>query len=207
VYGGLVVAGTMAKQLSNAIDNLRTAAGIAPDFRLKFLPKPENMSHQEFIGVKERLLGLAAEHAVRLLVSVILHDISANADQTRRFEINRICYHFDCFLNRFDTTGIVLIDRFSDAQIDAHLAEKFSIGLTDMPYSRQYRLSNVVGFHYSAIGQSHFTSLIDVVLGSLRFSINAYCREDHERLPTARTLLQFWRHCFTATGAMKLFPN
>lgn len=88
-----------------------------------------------------------------------------------------------------DSHGLVLIDRFDDRQIDSHLKEKFSIGVTDLPYSDCLRLEKIVGFHYSAIGQSHFSSVIDIVLGSMRFAVNAFTRGDEERLPTARKLL------------------
>ena len=57
----------------------------------------------------------------------------------------RKCYHFDCLLNRNRGPGIVLIDRFDEKQADAHLAEKFSIGVTGLPHTAQMRLSNIVG--------------------------------------------------------------
>jgi hypothetical protein len=48
------------------------------------------------------------------------------------------------------------------------------------------RLKNIVGLHYSAIGQSHYPTLIDIVLGTLRFGINSFTREDPSRLETAK---------------------
>lgn len=94
----------------------------------------------------------------------------------------------------------MLIDRFNDAgnAVDAHLRDKFTIGLTGLPYSAEMRLPNIVGFHYSAIGQSHFPSIVDVVLGSLRFAINAHTRGQTEHHRTAEALLGllsplFWR--------------
>ena len=123
------------------------------------------------------------------LVSALLHDIATSPEDARRYEINRICYHFDCVFNRRQRPGLALIDRFTDKEIDGHLVEKFSVGVRDMPYSKSMRLSNVLGFHYSAIGQSHFTSIVDIVLGSLRFSLNAFTRKDAGRLPTAKKLL------------------
>ena len=92
-------------------------------------------------------------------------------------------------MNRPNTNGLVLIDRFEDTQIDAHLREKFSVGVTGLPYSDEQRLKRIVGFHYSAIGQSHFGSIVDIALGSLRFAINAFTRDDSKKLPTARRLL------------------
>ena len=52
------------------------------------------------------------------------------------------------------------------------------------------RLSNILGFHYSTVGQSHFPSLIDVALGSLRFAVNAHTRDQAEHQVAATTLLR-----------------
>ena len=189
VYGGVAVPAENALALSQAIDEIRATSRIARDFRLKFNPGPENLSHQEFIAVKQSILETAAHHGCILFVSLILHNIATSAVEARRNEINRVCYNFDCFLNRPDTNGLVLIDRFEDTQIDAHLREKFSVGVTGLPYSNEQRLERIVGFHYSAIGQSHFGSIVDIALGSLRFAINACTRNDARKLPTARILL------------------
>jgi hypothetical protein len=121
---------------------------------------------------------------------MILHDVATSAEEARRKSINTICYHFDCYLNRPNSHGLVLIDRFDDRQIDAHLREKFSVGLKGMPYSREMRLERIVGYHYSAIGQSHFASVVDIVLGSFRYAINAHTRRDQGRIESAGQLLR-----------------
>jgi len=82
--------------------------------------------------------------------------------------------------------GLVLIDQFTDIQINHHLREKFLLGLKDMPYGlTAMRLARILGFHYAAIGQSHFGSLIDIILGSFRFAVNAHTRNQAEKLTTA----------------------
>jgi hypothetical protein len=97
----------------------------------------------------------------------------------------------------------VLIDRFNDEgnRIDGHLAEKFSVGIKGLPFSPQRRLSNIVGLHYSAIGQSHFPSVVDIVLGSFRFAINAYTRNVQEHMETARILLGLLSPLFFREGS------
>ena len=178
VYAGLVIDGAKSRELSHAIDRIRAAAGVAVDYKLKFNPGPANLSHQEFIDLKKNVIAAAIDAKIGLLVSVILHDIATSPDVARRNAINTLCFHFDCLIGRIPGPGLVLIDRFTDRQIDAHLAEKFCVGVTGLPHSAQLRLSNVIGFHYAAVGQSHFSSLIDVVLGSLRFAINAFTRNE-----------------------------
>ena len=43
-----------------------------------------------------------------------------------------------------------------------------------MPYSDEIKLDRIIGIHYSAIGQSHFTSIVDIGIGSFRFCINEH---------------------------------
>jgi hypothetical protein len=190
VYAGLAINSSTAKSLSQKIDEIRIRLKVPREFKLKFNPGPQSLSNADFIKLKQEIIEAAIAHDVKLLAYVVLHDISKEPEEARRNGINTICYHFDCMLNVYLRPGVVLIDRFSDKQIDQHLAEKFSIGVTGLPFSDEYRLANVVGFHYSAIGQSHFSSLIDIVIGSLRFSINAFTRKDKSRLPTAGKLIK-----------------
>ncbi|MCK1568818.1 DUF3800 domain-containing protein [Bradyrhizobium sp. 173] len=189
VYAGVIIEAARARDLSHRIDTIRAGANVPPEYRLKFNPGPAELDHQHFIELKKSIIAAAIDANVRLLVSAILHNVATSPDQARRNEINRLCFHFDCFLNRTGDPGLVLIDRFNDAQIDAHLAEKFSVGLTGMPHSPRLRLSNIVGFHYSAVGQSHFCSLIDVVIGSLRFAINAFTRGGSQHMESAKLIL------------------
>lgn len=200
IYGGLMVDAARARNLSIAIDQLREAQGVPRDYRFKFNPGPAGLSHQQFLSLKQAALELATAHQVKLIIYVILHDIATNPDTARRNGINTVCFHFNAILNQLSSPGLVLIDRFTDAgnEIDGHLRDKFSVGVTGLPYAGEMRLGNNVGFHYSAIGQSHFPSILDVALGSLRFALNAHTRGTTEHLATATALLRllaplFWR--------------
>lgn len=191
IYGGVAVNTGLVLALSQRIDEIRTANGVDPSFNLKFNPGPDQLDHRQFIGLKQAVIEVAVEHRVKLIVYLVLHDIARNPDEARRFGINTVCYHFDCLLNQWGEPGLVLVDRFNDEGnvIDGHLREKFSVGLKAMPFSDQIRLGNIVGLHYSAIGQSHMTSVIDIILGSFRFAINAHTRDERQNEATARRLL------------------
>ena len=189
VYGGVAIPADKAKDLHDKIEEIRRSANFKKDDKFKFNPCPEGIEYQEFVKAKEATIKAASEFGCKLIVSIILHNIGKNTDEARRNEINRVVYHFDCFLNRPKTHGLVLIDRFSDKQIDEHLRNKFSFGVTGLPYSQEMRLKNIIGFHYSAIGQSHFPSIIDIVLGSLRFAVNAHSKSQIEKFDTARLIL------------------
>ena len=194
VYAGISIPPETAQQLSVDIEQARAQRKVPADFHLKFNPGPKNLDHGEFIGLKEEILRKAAEHGVRLFAYVVLHDIAKNkgTDEARRNGINTVLYHFDCYLNRKKDQGIVLLDRFNDKgnKIDTHTREKFSIGLVGLPYSKEKRLGNILGVHYSTIGQSQFCSLVDIVVGSLRFAINAHTRNLTDHHATAGALLE-----------------
>ena len=192
IYGGLVINSEVARQFSSEIEKVRASFSVPRDYKLKFNPGPANLSHNEFIALKQAVIETAISYDAKILIYVILHDIATSADDARRNGINAVCYHFDCLLSRYSNIGLVLVDRFNDRgnQVDGHLAEKFSIGITGMPYSKEIRLNNIVGLHYSAIGQSHFPSIVDIVLGSFRFAINAHTRNKEGDLESARTILK-----------------
>lgn len=197
LYGGLMIPGENAKLLSVEVDDIRREFGVDANFKLKFNPGPNGMVHLTFASLKQRLIEAAIRHGAKLIVYLILHDIARSPDEARRNGINSVSYHFDCLMNRLGGPGIVLIDRFNDQgnQIEAHLTQKFSMGV-NLPYTPQARLQNILGFHYSSIGQSHFPSLIDVILGSFRFAVNAHTRAMNGHLETAHNILRMLEPLF-----------
>lgn len=191
IYGGIVVEAEAALKLSKAVDDLRTRHKVPEDYRFKFNPGPKGFSHEQFISLKQELIEITAAHGAKLVVYLILHDIASSPDVARRNGINTVCYHFQCILERTGGPGLVLLDRFNDEgnAIEAHLRDKFSTGITGLPYTPKLRLESILGFHYSAIGQSHFPTIVDVVLGSLRFALNVKTRGQAELEGSALTLL------------------
>lgn len=203
IYAGIAIDGERAMDLSREIDNIRTRLNVPREYRLKFNPGPESFTHEKFIELKRQVIEASTRHGVRLLAYLVLHNIATNPDEARRNGINTVCFHFDCLLNRLNDTGLVLIDRFNDAgnQIEAHLAEKFSIGLVGMPYAAEIPMRRIVGYHYSAIRQSHFASLVDVIVGSFRFAINAHCRNIQQNHQSAINILQAISPLFVRNSA------
>lgn len=196
VYGAIAIPCASAKALHDRIEEIRGNVGIPTDFLLKFNPKPADLTHINFIEVKQAIIESAIEHGCIFIVSLILHRIATNRDEARRNEINRVLYHFNCLMCRTNSYGLCLVDRFSDAQIDSHLREKFAIGLRGLPYAHTMRLDRVIGFHYSAIGQSQFSSLIDIILGTFRFCVNAFCSQDQGKLRSANLILKILNPLF-----------
>lgn len=190
VYGGIVIDGAKAGTLADALSKIRKSYDVPNEFLVKFNPGPQHLSHADFIGLKQAYIAAAAENDVLLLVNLLLHDIATSSDDARRFGINTLCYHFDCYLHRPKAPGLVLIDRFNDKKLDDQLKEKAAIGLTGpIAYSGEKKLKYIIGYHLSSIGQSHFCSLVDVVIGSLRFAINAFTQGKEEHMDSAGAIL------------------
>lgn len=205
VYGGIVVNGAKAAGLAAEIDGVRKALRVPRGHVLKFNPGPKDFSHEKFIELKRSVMQVAARAECKLLVNLLLHDIAVSSEYARRFGVNTLCYHFDCYLNRVKDAGLVLIDRFDDKEIDGQLKEKLAVGLTGkLPYSGEMKINNIVGYHYTAIGQSHFCSLVDVILGSLRFSINAFTQGNEKHLGSAAVMLQQLSPMFFREGSEKV---
>lgn len=189
VYAGVAIPCESAGNLSKRIDALRAARGYGADDILKFntVERPAHITPDAHREAKKQLLEEAAAHGVRMFSSFILHKVASSPSEARFNEINRISLHFDYYLKRIDDYGLVLIDSFQDTSVVGFLRRKFSTGLKGLPYSGSYRLDRVLGFHVASIGQSNFCSVVDVVLGALRYSVNA--RGNARQQGVASTLL------------------
>ncbi len=209
LYGGIRIPGEHAAALSSRIEELRLGAGLAPDTRFKFNPCPPGLSHEQFRDLKQNLIEVAIEHNCQLLAYAVLHNLAGDPDAARRYGINTVCYHFHCVLNRLEREGVVLIDRFNDEgnRIDGHLTEKMSVGIQLPHRSQPTRLSRIIGFHYSAIGQSHFTSLIDILVSSLRWAINVHSRNTAEFRENALDLLRTLSPLFFRDEGRETVPD
>lgn len=191
VYGGVVIPSENAKALSEEIRHIRQEARIAATERVKFLPPAPPCDHKAYIEVKQAIIEAAVKNEATLIAYLVLHDLAKSPDEARLFGINTVCTHFNWILNRIGGPGLALIDRVNNpgSEVDDHLREKFAVGVKGMPYSKQMRLENIVGFHYSTIGQAHFTSLCDILVGSLRFAINTHTRATAKNRNSAINLL------------------
>lgn len=189
VYSGIAINASEAEALSHGISVLRAKHGYRREDILKFntVERPAHVKPDVHKAIKQEVIELAAAHHVKLFASMILHAVASSPDEARRMEINRVAFHFNCFLNREKDVGLVLIDTFTDGQLNTILKEKFTVGLKDMPYSKVMPLERILGYHLATVGSSHFCSLIDIVLGALRFAINA--RKDRSRKAVVDQLL------------------
>lgn len=115
VYGGVAFNSVHAEGLSRDIAALRAKHGYKRADVLKFNTKerPAHVNAETHRLIKQGVMELAAHHEVKLFASMILHSVATSPDEARRNEINRIAYHYDCFLNREKDVGLVLVDMFT----------------------------------------------------------------------------------------------
>src|SRR5437867_4306802 len=97
VYAGVSIEGSQAASLSADISRLRQQFKYKPTDLLKFntRERPEQITPETHAAIKRAVMETAAKHEVRLFASMILHDLATSPDVARRFEISRVCYHFD----------------------------------------------------------------------------------------------------------------
>lgn len=193
IYGGLMIDSANLDALSKEMWELRRRYNIDDTAELKYLPAPDEITGN-YNDFKKECIELCIRNECKLLTYQILHDIATHPDEARRNGINEICMNFHYELKNQNEIGIIFVDRFNDRgnQIDAHLRRKFSVGLEgDSLLTNPYPLPRVVGLHYTTIGQSHMTSLIDIVLGTYRTALNIVSRQQSDSEHIAKEILEF----------------
>lgn len=192
IYGGLSIYGDKFLDLSDRIWKLRKKYNIDDSSETKYLPAPGEISG-DYRDFKKDCIEIAIDAQCKFYTYQTLHDLARDTDLARRNGINELCLNFSYTLKSEASTGMILVDRFNDKgnKIDAHLANKFSNGLEGLPFSPRLRLERVVGLHYCAVGQSHMTYLIDIILGTYRTAFNIYARNQTASFPLAEEILKF----------------
>ena len=100
IYGGIIIDADKAKDLSDKVQRIRGRCGIPSTFVLKFKPKPSGIEETKFIECKQKIIQAAIDSECYLSLSLIHHGVARNPVNARRNEINRVAYHFNCFLRR-----------------------------------------------------------------------------------------------------------
>lgn len=202
VYGGVEIPGENALWLHDAIERLRTKHGLKPDQALKYNPTPEGMTKESFNNLKAGIISAASKAGCKFYTTVVLHEITKkDIQKTRRWAIERMLFGFNSNLRTSKKHGIVLIDRFTDKEMDRHILSLFSVGNKNLPYSKESRHERILGIHYSSIGQSHFCSLVDIVLGSFRLTVDLSDRKGKAAPETPTKLAKIIHPLFVTCGS------
>lgn len=201
IYGGVSIPAETARALSKKIDEIRAEFGFAGSSELKFdtRSRPDNVNAGQHLEAKRQVMEAARQANAKLFSSLINHGIARDTDRAQRLEINRACLHFQLFLEDQEDAGLALFDTFGETAMRPILTEKFHVGLTGLPHRDPYRLDRIVGFHIASMGTSNLCSVVDIVLGAMRFAVNAASRDEERPRQVAGTLLEQLRPLCLAT--------
>jgi hypothetical protein len=177
IYGGLVITPEQMPVLHDAVSQIRATFKFQPTDSLKFhtRSRPDHLSIADWTLAKSQVIAAAEAAGVRLLSYVVLHDIAKQQTQETLLEwaLNAIVSHFDLkYLAEHSDRGAVCLDRLDEKFSYAYFQDKFSNGVT-LHDGRTVLLSRIVYYSTTCDGASHLSSIVDIVLGGLRYCVNS----------------------------------
>lgn len=176
IYGGVFFPVELLPKMHEMVENIRTGAGYHPTdiFKFNVAERPQHISVETVTEAKRRVLGMCADLNVRFIAYVVHHEIAVQQGQERTvsWAADHVIRGFHDFLEREDSYGIVVTDKLPFRNNWKYLSDKFQVGLTY--YDRTVRrLGQIALFASTVVGASHASSVIDIVLGSFRYCVNA----------------------------------
>lgn len=188
IVGGLVFTPEQVDAVDAAVSACRHEAGFQPGDSFKFdtNSRPAHVSIDDHREAKRLLIEKLHEIGVRMIVSVVLHDLAANQDYDTRMEwaLNTLAGAYRQLLTADGARGMMLMDRDND-RFD-HLEYLFQHGLrmytgTHIGVSDRIRL-----FGMTNDNASNLSSAADITLGAFRYCANTAVGDGRE--PVARAM-------------------
>jgi hypothetical protein len=177
IYGGIVLSPDQMPVLHDAVAEIRQKYKFRASDSLKFhtRSRPKNLSIADWTAAKSDVIKAAEAAGVRVLSYVVLHEIAKQQSQERLLEwaLNALVAHFDLrYLAEHKDRGAVCLDRLDEKFSYSYFQDKFMNGVV-LPDGRHVLLDRIVYYSTTCDGASHLSSVVDVVLGGLRYCINA----------------------------------
>ncbi len=188
IVGGLVFTEEQVELVDAAVRECRLGAGFRAGDSFKFdtNSRPSHVSIENHRDAKRTLIHRLNEIGVRMIVSVVLHDLAARHDYGTRMEwaLNTVAGAYRKLLHTERATGVMLMDRDND-RFD-HLEHLFQHGLrmgedAHVDVSDRIRL-----FGMTSDNASNLSSAADVSLGAFRYCVNTAVGAGRE--PVAREM-------------------
>lgn len=196
VCGLTAIKAEKAAELSQSIDIYRrTELKIEPDVLLKSAAqhRVEGTSAQDHVDVKKRIISLGASQDIVFMGYAYFNQAAYtfDPDRNRLFGFNVLTSRFGKFLKQKNSHGSVTVDRVdlrkkSDQGYKnsfEYLQEKFQKGNWHKKDEKWIPHDRILSFATSCEGTSHFSSLNDILTGSLLYLVNG-------NNPAARRALQ-----------------
>ena len=176
IVGGLVLNGEQIMKADLAIDFIRKHFGYKPTDQFKFhtRSRPEHVSKEDFTKAKELAISMLEPLGIRMIVYVVLHDITKNKSQAEVMSMafNSLLAHFDMrFLELHKSKGVVCIDRVDEQFGFKYMQDKHQAGV-EFVDGREQQLERIMHYSMTTDGASHLSSLVDIALGAFRYCVN-----------------------------------
>ena len=181
IYGGLVFDDATVKTLSDRIQQIRNQTGFLADDSLKFETgsRPGHIALANWTAAKAAVIEACIAEGARFISYLVLHDIAKNKTQKELVEygMNTVLAGFNRYLDHHGSHGLALVDRTPGDKGFGYLKQKFSQGLSG-PGWEGIPLNRIYAYGATCDGASHLSSAVDIVLGSLRYCVNASVETD-----------------------------
>lgn len=175
IYGGLVLTNEQFVQVHDEVGQVRIEAGYrrGDSFKFHTRARPAHVSLDDAKAAKKSVVDALERLGVRMIVYVILHDISQGQTDAVRtnWALNTVTWAYHRLLAREGATGIVLMDR-ADVQ-HTHEVTLFQHGIEPAPGNFVPVDDRILLFGMTSDGASNVSSAVDIALGGFRYCVNA----------------------------------
>jgi hypothetical protein len=176
IYGGLIIAADRALETSNKVASIRAKWGFAPEDELKFdsRSKPGHLSNDEFAQAKNEIVEVCHKLEAKFMAYAVHHSIASTTPKAQVWlrALNTLLCAFDLFLQRENSHGICLVDRFQSDLSVLGTIHKQGVDPKFWGGELPHRLENVWCYGTVSIDTTHLVSMVDVVLGAFRYCVN-----------------------------------
>lgn len=188
IVGGLVFRPDQFAAVDAAVALRRAQAGFRPGDSFKFdtNARPGYVDAAQHREAKKDLVADLHQIGVRMIVSVVLHDLAANQDYNTRMEwaLNTVAGAYARLLQADGGHGMMLMDRDND-RFD-HLEYLFQHGLRMWNGNHVTVSDRIKLFGMTNDNASNLSSAADVALGAFRYCANTAVGNGRE--PVAREM-------------------
>jgi hypothetical protein len=175
LYGGAIFDPGSIMEIGNKIREIRSQYKIKPHEKIKFNIHscPQEVTREQHTEIKNKIIELAAEHKVKVIINCVLHQIAKNKEGNELVEMSSatVFRRFNQFCFEQSEPGIVLADRWP---FDDGFSFLESCQFGEITYSSGYtiKLPNIYGYAQVSDNSTVLMSVSDVIIGAFRYCIN-----------------------------------
>jgi hypothetical protein len=188
IVGGLVFREDQVSDVHAAVARQRRLAGYRPgeSFKFETNSRPAHVTIEQHREAKRELISDLSDLGVRMIVSVVLHDLCRNQTYDERMEwaLNTLAGGYRKLLLDEGETGIMLMDRDNDRY--DHLEYLHQHGLRIFTGNHVRVDDRIRLFGMTSDNASHLSSAADICLGAFRYCANTASGRGRE--PVAREM-------------------